>query len=440
MEIPSKDQSTESTSGLMTPARGSVLKDLQSRIENVDKHSPLIGVIALKIISLREINTAFGFKEGDEFLHKCAIRVRQVILPDDSMYRIGDNEFIICLSKTLNEGHAILAANKIMKIFDQPFKIADTQITIKAATGIAIFPEHANTPDEILRKALSALGEAVEKGLPYSVWLDYDDYRNRSSLIIETEIKNAIDQNAFEINYQPKIDIKNKTLIGVEALARWSKSSFGFMPPDMFIPIAEKSDLINELTLNIINTALKDAKEWRGIGANLSLAINLSTLDLQENTMVEKITRAINIWEMQPSKLIFEVTESVMMINPEKSLKVLNLLKDQGIRCAIDDFGTGYSSFGYLKKLPVSELKIDKSFVLKMPDDAEGTMIARSIIELAHNFDLSVTAEGIENSPTINALEEMGCDYGQGFYIARPMPSESLKQWMRDSPWRIVVD
>ncbi len=438
METPSKNQGTENTPDLMTPARDSVLGDLQERIENVDKHSTLIGVIALKIISLREINTAFGFKEGDNFLYKCANSVRQIILPEDTMYRIGDSEFIICLSKTLNEGHAILAANKIMKIFDQPFKIAEAQISVKAAIGIAIYPEHAQTADEILRKALSALGEAVENGLPYSIWFDYDDYRNRSNLIIETEIKDAIDQNAFEINYQPKVDIKNKTLIGVEALARWSSLNFGYMPPDMFIPIAEKSDLINELTLNIINTALKDAKEWRGIGANLTLAINLSTIDLQDDGMVEKITLATNIWEMQPSKLIFEVTESVMMINPEKSLKVLNLLKDKGIHFAIDDFGTGYSSFSYLKKLPVSELKIDKSFVLKMPDDIEGAMIVRSIIELAHNFDLHVTAEGIENSPTINALEEMGCDYGQGFYIARPMSNESFKQWMRESPWRIV--
>ena len=226
------------------------------------------------------------------------------------------------------------------------------------------------------------------------------------------------------------VAVKNNRIIGVECLARWNSPNYGLLSPEYFIHIAENAGFIDDLTLDIINLALRESREWESINNSLTLSINLSALNLQDKNFVEMVKRAINVWDAKPEKIIFEVTESAMMLNPELSLDILVQLNKTGVRCSIDDFGTGYSSFAYLKKLPVSELKIDKSFVQNMDTVKEDAIIASAIVELAHNFDMFVTAEGVEKLETLEKLSGMNCEYAQGYYIAKPMSKENFKEWI----------
>jgi len=420
-------------------SREKFLSDLSRCLENKNDRKKSVGAILLKIFSLRDINHIFGYREGDEFLYRLAGNLRKILKPDDLIFRASENEFLIALPNIMNEGHAILAATKLGKLFEKPVPIAGSFINIKPAMGIALFPEHAGTAEDLFKKSSMALDEAIKEGNPYAIWYDKQErLSDTSSLVVESHLKDAIEHNDLEMHYQPKLDIRNDTIFGVESLARWSHQEIGKVSPDYFIAVAEKSDLINELTASIINTTLKESCKWPGITANLSVSINLSTMNLLDETLVDIIQRAINVWDIDPGRLVFEVTESAMMTSPEQSLDILSRINSLGAQCSIDDFGTGYSSLVYLKKLPVTELKIDKSFIQNMPDDASDRMIANSIIDLAHNFNLSVTAEGVENEIILRELKGMNCDNAQGYYISRPMSTSALGEWLRNTRWKIL--
>ena len=405
---------------------------LNIKVSECMKSSGMLAVMMLKFVTLKDVNTAFGYQAGDEFLEICSNRIRQALLPHDGMIRTGDSEFMVCLTKIRNEGQAILAANKILRILEQPVIIKTERLMAKVALGIALYPEHSNDAEELLRKADMAMLSAIKKKQPFCISIDYFEYRQKSDLVIETQLKDAIEHNFLSVHYQPKIDVKSNAIVGFEALARWDNESFGHIPPDIFIPIAENSNLIESLTLGILNTAIKETLEWTDSDYDIHLSVNLSAGCLKDPDIVQLINRAVNIWGINPDKLMLEVTESAMMDNPEHSLQILKDLRQQDIHTSIDDFGTGYSSFAYLKRLPVSELKIDKSFVVNMADNNEDELIVRSVINLAHNFGLNVTAEGVENRETITQLNEMGCDNVQGYYIARPMPHLKLKEWLHE--------
>lgn len=410
--------------------RNIAFENLSAVISNNSSNNISTGIILIKFLALKEVNATFGFKKGDAFLLQCVSRVRKSLIASDTIYKISENNFLICLSKTINEGHAILAASKINNAFKHPVSIDQHEISANIRMGIAIHPEHSETAEELIKYALNAQDIAIAERYPYVVWPGDPRQKAKSGIIIETELRNAIAENSFQINYQPKLDIKNNKIVGVECLARWTSPSYGILPPDYFIPIAENAGLIDDLTVNIINLALRESREWTKSGSHLTLSINLSAINLHDGHLVEMIKRALNIWDVSPDRIIFEVTESAMMLNPEISLNMLTELNKNGIRCSIDDFGTGYSSFAYLKKLPVSELKIDKSFVLNMSADKEDAIIAGAIVELAHNFNMFVTAEGVENAETLNRLADMNCEYAQGYYIAGPMSNEKFMEWV----------
>lgn len=418
--------------GLLDTSLPDVHAYLNLKLEECSKSSGMLAVIMLKFISLKDVNTAFGYQAGDQFLEECANRIRQALLSTDDLLRTGDSEFMVCLTDIRNEGQAILAANKILKIMEQPVIINQERLMAKIALGIALYPEHSNDAEELLRKADTAMLSAIKRKQPFRISTDYIEYRQKSDLVLETQLKDAIEHNALSVHYQPIFDVKSNTIVCLEALARWDNPSFGNIPPDIFITIAENTNLIENLTLYILNTAIKETLEWADSPFDIRLSVNLSTVCLNDPDIVPLINRAVNIWGIDPDKLVLEVTESAMMDNPEHSLQILKNLRRLNIHTSIDDFGTGYSSFAYLKRLPVSELKIDKSFVVNMSDNDEDELIVRSVINLAHNFNLHVTAEGVENQETMDQLDNMGCDNVQGYYLAKPMPRTTLKDWIRD--------
>src|SRR3989304_7324947 len=396
-----------------------------------------IGAILLKIFSLRQIINTHGYQEGDKFLVSTMNNINTVLKDRDSVYRINDDELLIILPGILNEGHLILAANRIKQLFENPLMIENKPITVRVAMGAALFPELSDDAEDLLLKSSIALEEGIEKGLTYNVYPRDESTTNPPNLAIETQLREAIDSNALEMHYQPKLDIKNRTIVGVEALARWKHPDHGLLPPNYFISIAEKTNLINNFTNTMLNSVLKEARQWRAIGADISVSVNLSTANLRDDLLIENIQRAINLWDISPEKLIFEIAEGAVTSNPEASLLVMKNINALGARCSIDDFGTGYSVLAYLKKLPVSELKIDKSFIGNILDDEGDRLLVDSIINLAHNFRLQVIAEGVENEAILKQVGQLNCDIAQGDHVAKPMPNAQLKQWMKDTSWAI---
>ena len=430
--------------GLLDTSLPTAQSYLKHKVGECIESSWMLAVIMLKFVSLKDVNTVFGYQAGDRFLEECSTRIKQALLPQDEMLRTGDSEFMICLTNIKNEGQAILAANKIFKIMEQPVIINNERIMAKIALGIALCPEHSNDAEELLRKADMAMLAAIKRKQHFRISTDYLEYREKSDLVLETQLKDAIEHNALSVHYQPIINVESKAIVGLEALARWENPSFGDIPPDIFIKIAENSNLIESLTLYVLNTAIKETLEWTDTPSDIHLSLNLSAVCLNDPDIVPLINRALNIWGLKPDKLMLEVTESATMGNPENSLQTLKNLRRLNIRTSIDDFGTGYSSFAYLKRLPVSELKIDKSFVVNMSDNDEDELIVRSVINLAHNFNLLVTAEGVENEETVNQLHNLGCDNVQGDYLAKPMPRAILKKWLQDynqtNPEPVITD
>jgi len=295
-----------------------------------------------------------------------------------------------------------------------------------------LYPDLVDGRESMLKAADSALMDARESGKRFSL---YDSALREDRLIyadLRARLHTALNNNDLQLFYQPQINMRDGTVSGYEALVRWQHAELGWIGPDRFIPVAESSGLIENLTYWSFNVALRECAAFCRAGSGVTVSINLSAKLLGSREIVDLLERAINIWGFDPALLVLEVTESAMMADPDAALDILTLLHDMGVTLSIDDFGTGYSSLDYLKRLPVSELKIDKSFVLNMADDWQDRKIVRSIIDLAHNLDMQVVAEGIENQSVFNALADLGCDIGQGFHMARPMPVSALPLWLEE--------
>jgi len=251
------------------------------------------------------------------------------------------------------------------------------------------------------------------------------------------ELRQAIEQNELILYYQPKIDMKEKRVIGVEALVRWQHPEKGFMAPDLFIPMAEQTGLIHPLTYWVLNEAFAQIKRWRQQGLELTMAVNLAVQDLLDAQLVDTITKDLRGHEVEPSWLMLEITEGSLMADPVRAQRTLQQLHTMGIRLSIDDFGTGHSSLAYLKDLPVDEIKIDRSFVLNMPSDETQAMIVRAIINLAHNLGLTTTAEGVETQAVWNQLHDLDCNVAQGYFMSRPLTETDFMQWLKESEWGV---
>lgn len=298
--------------------------------------------------------------------------------------------------------------------------------------GISVYPQHGTNSQTIQQRADVAMYVAKRNKSGYAIYNpQYDEY-SIGKLALISDLRNAIDQNQFFMEYQPIIDIKTGDVISAEALIRCDHPERGRVYPDEIIPIAEQTGLINPITYWIIDSTAKYSNELKAAGINIKIAINLSIYNLQENNFIENIMNIFNKNNTPPSNFIMEITESVMMTNPQKSIDILNQLDELGIEIAVDDFGTGYSSLAYLKRLPLSRLKIDKSFIMDMMEDDNDAMIVRSTIDLAHNLGMKVIAEGIEEKEMLELLSILGCESGQGYYISKPKSGNDLKHWIMD--------
>ena len=417
------------------PDRRAFFERLRTTIGERSNTNRLLAVLILDLNRFREINAALGHHTADLLLQHLAQRLRDMLRESDTLARIGDDEFAMLLPTVMNLGHATLAANKIQKVMEEPFSVDGQEVNITGSIGIALCSQHGTHIEQLMQRADTAVSMAKRSPSGFAV---YDSDKGDgdpglSHLSLESELHNAIGDGELALYYQPKINIKTGQTHGVEALVRWDSPKRGFMPPDEFIPLAEATGLIQPLTQWVLNTALRQCASYAR-NMELSVAINLSPCNLRDPELPDLILCALETWDVAPMRLVLEITENAVMENPDHSLKILAQLSGAGLSLSIDDFGTGYSSLAYLRKLPVNELKIDKSFVMNMAEDQDNAMIVRSIIDLARNFHLKVVAEGVENEPTLDMLARLDCDYAQGYYISRPVPLAELDKWMTESP------
>ena len=384
--------------------------------------------VALLVIDLdrfKEVNDTFGHQYGDLLLQQIGPRLSDVLQPEDTIARLGGDEFAVLLHSA-TAVRAEHVARKLLAALDRSFSISDISVDIGGSIGIALSPEHAADSDVLLRRADVAMYVAKRAGRGFALYSPDQDQHSPDRLAMVGDLRRAIEGDELTLHYQPKVSLRTNRCIGVEALIRWQHPQHGLIPPDQFIPLAERTGLIKNLSYWVLNAALKQARDWLAQGVDVPIAVNLSMRDLHDPELPDTVDRLLRHWQVQPRQLAVEITENGLMADPARALQTITGLRVMGIRIAIDDFGTGYSSLAYLKRLPVDELKIDRSFVRDLATDDDDLAIVRSTISLGHDLGLTIVAEGIEDAGTSDLLRRLGCDIAQGYYISRPMSATAL--------------
>jgi diguanylate cyclase (GGDEF)-like protein/PAS domain S-box-containing protein len=418
------------------PNRTLVLDRLRQAIHAAGREGKPLALLLMDLDRFKDVNDALGHHHGDLLLKQVGPRVLGVLRESDTIARLGGDEFAVLLPGTDMDG-ATVTAQKILEALDRPFVVEGFFLDIGASIGIALFPEHGEDVDMLMRRADVAMYSAKQSSSGYAVYISEHDRHSPRRLALMGELRHAIERKEFILYYQPKVDLKTRRTIGVEALIRWKHPQHGLIQPDEFITLAEHTGFIKQLTFWVLSDALRQWHVWHQSGIDLPVAVNLSARNLQDLQMPDQFTELLRVTDVPPSQLKLEITESAIMADPARAMEILKRLRALDIRFSIDDFGAGYSSLGYLKKLPVDEVKVDKSFVMAMAASPDDVVIVRSTIDLAHNLGLRVVAEGVESQETLDRLAAMGCDAAQGFYLSRPIPAEELTHWLTESPWRL---
>jgi diguanylate cyclase (GGDEF)-like protein len=412
------------------PNRFCIQDNLNRGIADAKLTGAAFTVIMMDLDRFKEINDTLGHDCGDQLLVEVGRRLQSLLRPTDLIGRLGGDEFAILLPDT-DEIGAGFVAHKVLLAFDPPFNLASMAFNVGASLGIAAYPKHGNTTSGLLKAADVAMYQAKNNKLGYCIYNPISDINTPDRLSLMTELRDAIQNDELMLFYQPKVDLKTRQIIGVEALLRWQHKDRGFIPPAEFIPMAEQSGLIRQLTYWVISTALMQLEAWHRVSLNISLSINLSMHNLQDTDFPSQLAQLLDQTNVANHFIQFEITESAIMSNPGHVMGVLASLGKMNVSFAIDDFGTGYSSLSTLKRLTVQDIKIDKSFVMDMATDSDDEAIVHSIIDMAHTLGLTVTAEGVESEITVNQLEKLGCDTIQGYHISRPLPPERVTHMLR---------
>lgn len=400
---------------------------------------PQVVLMLMDLDHFKEINDTLGHPAGDAILRMVAERLKALLRDADTLARLGGDEFAILLPDA-KDGRktAEKVAQNILASFTKPFLHAGQELYLGAGIGIAIFPEHGEEVDTLLSRADVAMYGAKHRDTPYVFYDAASDPHTPQRLQLTADLRRAIEQQEFVLHYQPQIDLKNRCVVGVEALIRWNHPQLGLVAPDQIIPVAERTGLINPITDWVVAEALRQCQAWHAAGFPLRISVNMTARSFQQPDLVSKLNEQIQSIGALPNCLEIEITESVLMVDIEHVANVLKEMHETGITITIDDYGTGYSSLAYLKQLPLHTLKIDKSFVLDMVRDENDAVIVRSTIDLAHNLGYHVVAEGVEDQDTLDLLFILGCDRVQGYFISRPIPAAELEQWLRTSGWAMT--
>ncbi len=384
-----------------------------------------VAVVMLDLDRFKHVNDVLGYAFGDRLLKGVAERLgTQAVREGDLVARLSGDEFALLLPGS-DAADALSVAERVADVFQLPITLDDHTVDLAAGFGVACWPTHATDADTLISRAEVAMYTAKRK---LSAALVYDpaiDAGSALTLSLLSELRRALDQGELRLFLQPKIALASGALVGAEALVRWQHPVRGMVPPMEFIPFAEQTGFVRQLTLWMLEATVAQWKLLQGLGLE-RLSVNLSTRDLLDTELPQRIARILARHQVPATALCLEITESAIMDEPQRALATLNTLSQAGFKLSIDDFGTGYSSLAYLKRLPVDELKIDKSFVMAMERDESDAKIVRSTIDLAHNLGLSVVAEGVENAAVMARLAELHCDEAQGYHMSRPLPAAEM--------------
>ncbi|MCK5262274.1 MAG: EAL domain-containing protein [Gammaproteobacteria bacterium] len=388
-----------------------------------------IGLLLIDLNRFKEVNEALGHDRGDLLLKKIARRLERNLKSNETLARLGGDEFVIILPDC-NEAQSMRRAKDLKVLLEEPFNIVNTKIVVSGSFGVAMFPVQGDDASSLLSHADSAMYEAKNNATGLCLYDPALDHMTRGHLVMVADIRRAMEERQFELYYQPKISIKDKKLIAAEALGRWVTEERGTVPPDSFIKVLEQNGLLNEYTYWAIESALQQAIIWNR-EYNLRVAVNLSPHTLMDPKFIENVDKIVGSKE-NGQYLTFEITENLFLSEYDSLKDVLEYVCQLGINLSIDDYGTGYSSLSRLIKLPVSEIKIDKSFIKNVDTNKDDEVVVKSTIDLAHNLGMTVVAEGVEDEAAMEILRKYNCDVAQGFLISRPLPASEFDQFLKD--------
>jgi diguanylate cyclase (GGDEF)-like protein/PAS domain S-box-containing protein len=408
---------------------------LEHAIQAAKRDGTSFGLMVMDMDRFKEVNDSLGHHSGDLLLQQVAGRLRGTLREVDTVARLGGDEFGVMPEGGIGITSTIRAAEKLVSAMGAPFNLGEALVDVGLSIGIAQFPEHGEDAETLLRRADVSMYVAKRNKLGYSVYSAEQDEHSATRLVLMGEMRQAIRGSQLVLHYQPKVDLINGGVSGVEALVRWDHPQRGHLSPDQFVPIAEQTDLMSSLAQWVMEESLSQLEKWRRVGIDLTMAVNLSAANLHEASLPGNIAELLARYSVPRHALTVEITESAIMA--AQANRTVRLLSDMGVRVAIDDFGTGYSSLSYLKALPVDEIKIDRSFVQHMATDSDDAAIVQPTIDLGHNLHIKVVAEGVEDEAASQMLRDLGCDYAQGYYISPPLAAAALEDWLRTSPWRL---
>ena len=399
-------------------------------------------VMLMDLNHFKEINDTLGHHQGDRLLQEVATRLRGALRAGDTVARLGGDEFAVLLHSGTDPESATTVAEHLLARLREPFLVDTTTLQIGGSMGVACFPRHGTDVEQLMQRADIAMYAAKATSGGYALFEPSQNHHSPRRLALAAALPGAIERGELLLAYQPKADLRTGRIVGVEALARWEHPELGVVEPAEFVPIAEQTGLIITLTSAVLDAALERVASWRALGHGLTIAVNLSARSFLDASLADEIPELLSAHDVPAHCLELEITESMLMHDPQRAGETLERLAATGVSLSVDDFGTGYSSLAHLKRLPVDTIKIDKSFVLEMADDEADEAIVRSMIELAHNLGLRVVAEGVESAATWMRLAALGCDLAQGYHLARPLPADGLLALLeseRNAPQRLAV-
>jgi diguanylate cyclase (GGDEF)-like protein len=411
------------------PNRVQFVDKLREALERNRKQERMCSVLMMDLDRFKVVNDVLGHQIGDVLLREAAERLMIGLAGrTDLIARLGGDEFAVLLEGESPEA-AVQWGRSILLALEAPFSVQGQTVDLRASIGIAGYPAHGTEGTLLLSRAEVAMYTSKSRNAGILVYDPRFDENSQRNLSLMTELKQAIEQNQFVLLYQPKVHIASGEVWGGEALIRWAHPQRGFVPPDRFIPFAEQTGFIRDITRWVLRQAVTQCAAWRARGHAWSIAVNLSTRDLMDLELPQWLGELLQAHGVPPAAIGLEITESAIMEDPARALQTLELLDGMGFGLSIDDFGTGYSSLAYLKRLPIQELKIDKSFVMSLNRDADDAIIVRATVDLAHNLGVKVVAEGVESAEIWSMLRALGCDLGQGYHLSKPVRPEEFERW-----------
>jgi diguanylate cyclase (GGDEF)-like protein len=415
------------------PNRALARDRLKLMISLAKRNSAMAAVLFLDLDNFKSVNDSLGHMAGDQLLCQVADRLHAVLRDSDTVSRQGGDEFLLVIGDVVDESSIAAAANKVIQQLAQPFILNGIEIMVTASVGVAVYPRDGADCDTLLKCADLAMYRAKDAGRNAFRFFDPEMNQNVvEHLHLASGLRAAMGNGELQVYYQPQIELITGKVVGAEALLRWKHPELGFIPPIKFIPVAERSGLINEVGSWVMDAACRQAQIWRqrGLG-NLVVAINVSPLQFRRDDVERGVANALEKYELPPSAIELELTESLLVADAHHVSDVLQRLGAQGIKFAIDDFGTGYSNLGYLQRFAVHRLKIDQSFVRKLSDSPLEDGIVRAVIEMAHCLKLEVVAEGVEDAATLQSLKGFGCEFGQGYHWSPALPEAAFESFVR---------